>query len=99
MPRIQCVDDCRIQNIQASCLLTTCMYVYSKFFCDLQKGRVLEYKVTDKNYILQEEVRKHGLYLFFYFTKIFTLYIFIYCIIFHSSNSIPNQSMHYINIL
>lgn len=25
-------------------------------FCDLQEGRVLEYKVTDANFILQKEV-------------------------------------------
>lgn len=38
----------------------------SRYFCDLQDGRILEYKVTDKKYILQKEV-----------TKI--ILIFLYC--------------------
>lgn len=51
--------------------MTQSMFVFMKTFYDLQKGRVLEYKVTDKNYILHVEVRKRILILFY--TSLFLL--------------------------
>lgn len=69
--------------------------VYESLFYDLQNGRVLEYKVTDKNYILQVEVRKRILILFdFVFTnKTKSIhYIYSFIVIYFIANKHVRQT-------
>lgn len=61
--------------------ITKTTYVFTvneRLVYDLQKGRVLQYKVTDKNYILQVEVRKRFLKLFLPIKLKACLFIVIY---------------------
>lgn len=86
-------------NNQRGVAIDVCVYSHLVCICDLQEGRVLEYKVTDANFILQKEVRQRML-IHFYKKYIFYInLLLIHSNIFHTNVHVcqtdQNIQFHY----
>lgn len=86
-------------NNQRGVAIDVCVYSHLVCICDLQEGRVLEYKVTDANFILQKEVRQRML-IHFYKKYIFYInLLLIHSNIFHTNVHVcqtdKNIQFHY----